>query len=234
MEKKYALSIIFCLLLIPGWAQKYKMPKLIGVGYAGLSFAQPLGQFKKTYPGMQAFGGTIGFLFDITNSLKSPLSVGLEGNYLVYGISRLKVNNPNDAYTIRTTHEIIPLHALVRLKPRWNTQLIPYIDGLAGITVFKTISKMKIPGYDGEESLPVLGKYRETGLSYGFAGGVHLKLDKDLSANLRLVYLQNPINHYIKRKDVTAGTDGYPVYKISHSETNTVQVQLNLVGSLLK
>jgi hypothetical protein len=137
-----ALLLLFGL----GWhaslGQAPAPPAEAATVYLGLTAARPLGHFQDTYPEGGAYGATFGLLAQPGPSTL-PFQVGLEVNYLVDGISKNKVHHLTPSYTIKTTHSYIPLHAVLRLKPKRTFRITPYADGLAGITILNSRSKIK-------------------------------------------------------------------------------------------
>jgi hypothetical protein len=229
---------VLLLLLALGWhtsrAQSDDTPAEAGTVYMGLGAALPLGKFRETYPGGQAYGATFGFLVK-PGPPTLPFALGLEVNYLVDGISKNKVQTPTPPYTIKTTHSYIPLHGVLRLKPRRSWAITPYADGLAGVTIFNSRSKIKQDFFSSarEEEATILDKHNSTVFSYGLAAGLLIKGKSQIPRfDLRLVYLEGALGTYVKRGNLTVDPQGYPVYRFSRSETGMLLLQLQVAGIL--
>ena len=114
-------------------------------------------------------------------------------------------------------------------------KLTPYLDGLMGVNILNTRSKIKenlLTFLDENKETIVLNKQNATVFSYGLAAGIHFGVQnrKSLKGDIRLIYLEGPVATYIKNGDITITPNGQPQYKYSFSETSTLLLQLNLVG----
>jgi hypothetical protein len=233
MKKLFTFLYLLFALATRGWAQASDSLQVSATIYLGLSYAQPVGEFKSTYPKGQAIGPTFGLLVKPNPNFRY-LQVGAEVSYLADGIRTIDVPNFN-AYTLKTAHSFIPIHAVVRLKPEKYKSVVPYLDGLAGITIFNTRTKVKQDVFTwfrkGEEA-EVLNKQNTTVFNYGLAAGLHFgnPRKKGWRADLRLVYLQSPIARYVKPDGIIITNDGYPNYKFSYSETSMFLLQFNVAG----
>jgi hypothetical protein len=215
-------------------AQSPVAPIGSGTVYLGIGAALPWGRFQEAYPGGQALGPAFGVLAK-PGPARLPFEVGVEVSYLVDGISRQEAQALTPSYTVKTTHSYIPLHAVFRLKPRRTRTLTPYADGLAGITIFNSRSKIKEDIFSsGQADEPaVLDKYNSTVFSYGLAAGLLIKGKKQAPRlDLRLVYLESPLGTYVKRGNLSIDQQGYPVYRFTHSETSMLLLQLHVAGIL--
>jgi hypothetical protein len=230
------LNYIFCLAAA---AQTFVLPQASGTTFLGLSYAQPIGGFQKIYPGGNALGGNFGLLVKPYRHARY-LEVGAQVGYLVDGIHKTMVNDSYGNYTLKTAHSYIPIHAVARLKPQKQMFLVPYLDGLMGIGIYNTRSKIKQDFFtflrNNEEAI-VLNKHNTSVFSYGLAAGLQFgnrKNHSSLRGDIRLVYLENPITTYVKNGNLFIGQDGYPSYKYSFSETSMLLLQLNLVGLIYR
>jgi hypothetical protein len=142
MKLAAVLILLASICCHPALAQSGEPQEVTATLYGGLTAALPIGQLREAYPAGQAFGASMGFLVK-PGRPSLPFEVGLEAGYLLDGISRNKVQTPTPPYTIKTAHSYIPLHAVLRLKPRRPMALTPYADALAGITIWNTRSKIK-------------------------------------------------------------------------------------------
>ncbi|WP_137758405.1 hypothetical protein [Pontibacter sp. SGAir0037] len=208
----------------------------VGSVYIGAVYMQPVGAFRSTYPNGDAIGGTFGLL---VNPLKraTALEVGAQVSYLSQGIHKVETNNTAYHDVLKTAHSIIPIHLVARLKSQTTSLVKPYLDGLAGISIFNTRTKIKEDlldfMQDGHQPV-ILNKHNSTGISYGLGAGLlfHTGKSKETMADIRLVYLYSPIEKYVQRGHVTVLQDGFPAYSFSLSETSMFMLQLNLVGIL--
>ncbi|MCC9165609.1 hypothetical protein [Pontibacter harenae] len=207
-----------------------------GTVYMGITYAQPLGSFRQAYPQADAFGGTFGLLL---NPLKRPSSVefGLQVSYLSQGVQKMWPAGTLSDEKWKTTHSIVPLHLVARIKPTDQLRIKPYMDCLAGISVFNTRTKIKqniFEFFNDDLQAVILNRYNSTVLSYGVGAGIlfDLGVSGNSALDIRFVYLQSPLANYVKRGDLSIDQDGYPVYGLTRSATNIMMLQLNSVGIL--
>jgi hypothetical protein len=196
---------------------------------------QPYHAFRRNYPSGHGLGGTFGFTVR-PQSGYAPVELGAEVSYLPHGIEKHRIGSGSNAYFLKTTHSLIPLHALVRLKPRRLTAFNPYLDGLAGITIFNSRTKIKEDLFTAfrDEDPIVVGKHNNTVLNYGLAAGIMFGGNnrKSFFADLRFIYLESPLASYVKKGDVEVDQNGDASYRISRSETSMFLVQLKITGIL--
>ena len=206
-----------------------------GSVFMGLAYTQPTGQFRETYPNGHGKGGTFGFTVRPIAGT-APIELGAEVGYLPVGIEKQTIGTGSNAYKLKTTHSQIPLHALVRLKPRRLTMVVPYLDGLAGITVFNSRTKIKEDFFTSlrDEDPVVISKHTSTVFNYGLAAGLSVGINnrKSFFVDLRLVYLESPLATYVKKGNVLVDQNGDATYLFTRSETSLFMIQLNLTGIL--
>ncbi|MGV3585940.1 MAG: hypothetical protein ACO1OF_02965 [Adhaeribacter sp.] len=216
-------------------AQVLLPDRATGSAFIGITYTQPTGQFRETYPSGHGKGGTFGFTVRPMAGT-APIELGATFSYLPIGIEKQPVGSGSNAYKLKTTHSLIPMHALVRLKPRRLTFATPYLDGLAGITVFNSRTKIKEDFFTSlrDEDPIVIGKQTSTVINYGLAAGLSFALNtrKSFYADLRLVYLESPLATYVKKGDVLVDQNGDATYRYSRSETRMFMFQLNIMGIL--
>ncbi|TXK37030.1 hypothetical protein FVR03_16260 [Pontibacter qinzhouensis] len=232
------MLLLVCTLSIESYGQEEEPLQSVGTAYLGASYAIPLGGYRQAYPQANALGGTFGLLLN-PRSYPSPLEVGVQVSYLSQGIDKNRSSFSNVYPIIKTSHSLVPLHLVARVKPQKPMRFKPYIDGLVGITIFNTRSKLKEDIFDfmrDDHEAIVLGKYRTTVFSCGIGAGMLLweSNSKNSFADIRVTYLQSPFTTYVRKRDVAVQQDGYPVYFFTRSETNMLQISLNISGVLTK
>jgi len=215
------------------WAQEMNTSQVVGSVFMGITVSQPIGSYKARYPQARSMGANFGFTLR-PQAGYAPVELGLNTGYLLDGISKHQVGTGSNAYTLKTAHNIIPLHAFIRLKPRRVAALNPYLDGLAGITIFNSRTKIKedvITAFQDKDAI-VVNKFNNTVFNYGLAVGLAFRgsAGKSIFADLRFVYLESPLTNYVKRGNITVSSYGDAFYNISHSETSMFLLQLNLLG----
>lgn len=198
-----------------------------------MAYTQPYGGFKEMYPRNHGIGGTFGFTVRPQAGYAS-IEIGAEASYLPYGIEKHQVGSGSNAYYLKTTHSLIPLHAFIRLKPRRFTSFNPYLDALAGIIIFNSRTKIKEGLFEAfrDKEAVVVRKHNLTVFNYGLAASIMIggQNRKNFFADLRFIYLESPLASFVKRGDVTVDQNGNTTYRLSHSKTSMLVVQLKLTG----
>jgi hypothetical protein len=228
----------FCLLLVlinmyTGQAQERPTGRPTGSVSIGLAYTQPRSGFRQYYPNGHAAGTTFGFTVR-PQAGYAPLELGAEVSYLLFGIEKHTIGSGSNAYYLKTTHSFIPLHGLVRLKPGRLTTFNPYLDALAGISIFNSRTKVDEDFFTflrDEEPL-VIKKHTSVVFNYGLAAGLMYAVNnrKSFFADLRLIYLESPLASYVKKGDVFIDQNGDAAYHLTRSETSMFMVQLKLTG----
>ncbi len=209
---------------------------VVGTVYLGPAYTAPLGSYRQAYPHADALGGTFGLLIN-PRKYPSPLELGLQGSYLSQGVDKNPSNYSRTYPTLKTSHSIVPLHFIARVKPQREMPFKPYLDGLAGISIFNTRTKLKEDIFDfmrQDHEAFVLDRYRTTVISFGMGVGMLFwqNKSKDAYADLRVTYLQSPFASYVKKGQVRVLQDGFPAYEFTRSETNMLLINLNIAGVL--
>ncbi|MFT2007658.1 hypothetical protein ACMA1I_03215 [Pontibacter sp. 13R65] len=210
--------------------------RVVGSVYIGPTYTVPIGDYRQAYPHANALGGTFGLLLN-PRKYPSPLEVGLQVSYLSQGIDKNRSSYSSAYPILKTSHSQVPLHLVARVKPLKEMRIMPYIEGLAGITIFNTRTKLKEDIFDfmrDDHEAVVLDRYRTTVISFGVGAGLRFWGNKSKTAytDLRVTYLQSPFTNYVKKGDVRVLLDGFPDYHLTRSETNMLLINLNLVGVL--
>ena len=235
------LMLLACMLSRMGYGQSVEEPSDApgysrGTVYFGLTYAQPMGSFRRAYPQADALGGTFGIL--INPFLRpSPVEFGAQVTYLSQGVHKIKPLSMANNETWKTAHSIIPVHFVARIKPVNNFKIKPYIDCLAGISIFNTRTKIKqniVEFLDEDLQAIVLNKHSNTVLSYGIGAGLLFQVSEhsDTAMDLRFIYLESPLARYVQKGDLSIDQDGYPIYYFTRSNTPMLMVQLSIAGLL--
>jgi len=201
----------------------------------GLNFllAFPQDEFND-YVDHPGFGGAIEFLYSFP---LVPISVGVDGSYLIYGSEtrseRFSTTIPDVTVNVNTTNNIASMHFLLRALPRQG-RVRPYMDGLIGFNYLFT--QTKIESKSSGEEVASSTNLDDFAFSYGGGGGLMIMLYQDKGAedglatvnlDLRVKYLFGSEAEYLKEGSIEiVGGDVY--YDVNKSVTDVVTFQIGV------
>ncbi|MDA0378453.1 MAG: hypothetical protein O2899_03085, partial [Bacteroidetes bacterium] len=121
------------------------------------------------------FGGNLNFAVGFPGS---PVLVGLDAGYLIYGHERrnepFSTTIPDVTVDVVTDNSVASGHVFLRFKP--NLPVIqPYADGLFGFKYFATQTRIESEAFEQNE-ITRSTNFDDTALSYGFGGGVKINV----------------------------------------------------------
>lgn len=162
-----------------------------------------------------------------------PMHIGADAGFVVYGSDTrrepLSTTIPELELKVRTTNNIVLTHFLLRAQPRSGT-VRPYLDGLIGFKYLFTDTT--ITDDDGEEELASTTNLSDTTFSYGFGGGVQVKLadigrNGDISFDTKVRYLRGSRAEYLKKGSIRMDNGGV-FFDVFTSRTDVVTVQVGV------
>lgn len=162
-----------------------------------------------------------------------PIHIGADAGYVVYGSDTrrepLSTNIPELELRVRTTNNIVLTHFLLRAQPRTGS-VRPYIDGLIGFKYLFT--NTTITDDDNEEELASTTNLSDTTLSYGFGGGLQVKLADisatgDISFDIKGRYLRGSRAEYLKEGSIRRENGGV-FFDVLSSRTDVVTLQVGV------
>jgi len=203
-------------------------------GDAGLHFtiASPSGEFRDSVDrngyGVSGYGAyTVG---------KSPLKIGLEMGYIMYGHNTrtepISLTIPDVTVNVQTTNNIFNGHLLFRVQEQYGS-VAPYIDGLLGFNYFWTSTT--IENESNYEEIASSTNLDDAVFSYGLGGGImvqagRVKAGRDrlpLYIDLKVRYLLGDEADYLKEGSITHDL-GTVSYDISTSKTDMMLYQIGV------
>jgi len=160
----------------------------------------PINQFRDNTEAIGfGFGGYL--LIPVSDS---PLHLGLDLNYLIYGSDTKKeevlINGFLDKYEIETNNNILLGHFVARLIPKTDFVLQPYFDAMLGFKYLYTRSK--ITDDTSSDPLETNTDFYDWAFSYGGAGGVHVGLGDNFKLELRILYLNGAKAKYLEKGSI--------------------------------
>ncbi len=108
---------------------------------------------------------------------RTPVVIGLDGGFLVYGFERrhepFSPDIPDVRVSVETSNVIAMGHVLLRLQPP-SGPVQPYLDGLFGVKYFFTETSVNDDDYYDE--IASTTNFDDAALSYGVGGGIDIML----------------------------------------------------------
>jgi opacity protein-like surface antigen len=168
----------------------------------------PLDAFRENLD-RTGFGGGLTFLINLA---QSPIAVGLDLGIMGYdretAAYRVNVGGFTKDYELTTSNSIFLTHAVLRVQPRQNSLVLPYLDGMVG---FKNLfTSTSLTDLDFNETVDSDTDESDWAFSYGVALGVqiHFNRTRKLSLDLRCAYLPgNNASYLVRAPDPLGGTD---------------------------
>ncbi len=160
----------------------------------------------------------------------SPLLLGIDFGYFNYGVDK----TPGTATfpALKTTYNVITWNGQLRLRPtHHHTGFTPFLDGLLGIKILNTITKIDkdLSNVILNTNQPeVLNRVNNTGLNYGIGAGFYINSKKAdfVGFTLRLLYMWGDDIKYVVRNSIVVDSNGFITYQTSTANTSTFMLQL--------
>lgn len=182
----------------------------------------------------------------------TALAFGIDGSFMTYGtetatqalgsgpLSKVNVD-------VETDYNIVTAHALLRFQPDLGS-VSPYVEGLVGMNYFYTESQVKSRNDNiDNSSFASSTNYDDATFSYGFGGGLSIKLlsinpkiedgkksgtESALYLDARVRYMLGGNARYLKEGSITIGKDANgndsPVYNPAESKTDMINAQIGI------
>lgn len=164
---------------------------------------------------------------------RSPFHLGVDAAFANYGSEEheepLSPTIPEITLKVKTDNNIILTHLLLRAQPR-NGRVRPYADGLVGLKYLFT--RTSIRNETDDEELAGTTNFSDTTFSYGFGGGVQIRLADlggggDISFDSKVRYLRGSQAEYLKKGSIRRD-NGSVSFDVLSSRTDVVTLQLGI------
>jgi hypothetical protein len=189
----------------------------------------PRGEFKQN---IDNNGYGVGGHFAVALG-RSPIFVGIDAGIINYGSQtrreRLSGSIPEIELEVDTDNNIVLTHFLLRVQPRTGA-VRPYLDGLVGIKYLYTNTEIRSDFND--EPLASTTNLSDTTFSYGFGGGVQVRLaeftkGRALMLDGRVRYLRGSEAEYLREGSIRR-TNGSVSFEVLSSRTDVVTAQVGV------
>jgi hypothetical protein len=194
----------------------------------GIDFATaiPRGEFKQN---IDNNGYGVGGQFAVRVA-RSPILLGADLGFVNYGseerTEQLSPSIPEIELKVRTNNNIIGTHFMLRAQPRTGS-VRPYADGLIGFKYLFTDTN--ISNDFNDEQIASTKNFSDLTLSYGFGGGVQVRLadigrGHQILFDTKLRYLRGSRAEYLKKGSIRRD-NGTVSFDVLSSRTDVLAFQ---------
>ena len=165
---------------------------------------------------------------------KTPIVIGLDAGFLIYGFERrhepFSTTIPDVTVRVETSNAIAMGHMVLRLQPPGGA-VQPYLDGLVGMKYFFTETTIKDDDRFDEEEIASTTNFDDAALSYGVGGGLDIQLYRTRGSRVMINagarYLFGRPAEYLQEGSIER-RNGRVFFTTDRSETNLLTMQLGL------
>jgi len=197
----------------------------------GFEFAFPQNEFDNNFTGVPV---GVGGQFLTNNGTRSPFEFGLGFSWLSRGSSTESVwllegrdINGNEIFSradLSVNSNIYTYNGIVRFKPLLG-RVQPYIDGLAGVRNFSTVTVIK-PEDGGDPTRQ--RQTRDFAFTYGYAAGVKVRVIPNMMVEGRFSNLYGTQVSFVDRETLAIGSNNEVTYDKKSSRTDMFIVHLGV------
>lgn len=165
---------------------------------------------------------------------RTPIVIGLDGGFLVYGFERrhepFSTTIPDVTVRVETSNAIAMGHVLMRLQPP-SGAVQPYLDGLFGLKYFFTETTIKDDNFFEDEEIASTTNFDDAALSYGVGGGLDILLHRGrgpaVLINAGARYLFGGEAEYLQEGSIER-RNGQVFFATDRSRTDLLLLQLGI------
>jgi hypothetical protein len=196
----------------------------------------PTGEFKNFYTKKAMGGFGVNALLPITEENPFDFGAGMGYYFMSRSEETFSYYSPGIGdYDVesRISGGMFEFHLISRAYPlkATNFPIQPYIEGLAGFRVFGANQRLETYIYATDEYLPVEKDYNYNGSwSYGFGGGIKIKMGSDelIYLNLKANKIFGTPTKNMDPKSVVLYDDGTYTFDEFRSRTDIVRFSLGI------
>jgi hypothetical protein len=200
--------------------------------YGMLQVGVPLGELRdviqNTY-GNVGIGFAGGVLFNPMGKKPSPLLIGLDVGYLIYGVDKIPANTIHG--NIKSSFNIYSVGLGGRLMSPTSHGFTPFLDGVLGAKIFDVTTKIDkdLIGSLTSTGSGIIDSYDKTTLSYSVGVGFFNRKPGNattrLSFSMRVLYSWGMPVQYVPRNTVYIDASNTIHYQTANTQTNMLLVQ---------
>lgn len=231
------LFTIACILFVTCAISSTAYAQIRPHGGITLNLGLPQGEFNDQV-------SSVGFGANLYGALgfgQSPLTVGAEVGFMIYGHERrnepFSTTIPDVTVDVVTDNNILLSHLFMRLQPPTGA-VRPYVDGLVGLKYFFTRTRIENEDFGDDESIASSTNFDDTAFSYGVGAGFDIPVWSGfmgeerttygtVMVNLGFRYLWGSEADYLQEGSVRR-SNGRVSYDVTRSDTNLLVPQLGV------
>jgi len=180
------------------------------------------------------FGGNLDVAIGFPGS---PLLVGIDAGYMIYGHERrnepFSTTIPDVTVDVVTDNNVAMGHIFLRFKPDLPG-IKPYADALFGFKYFFTETRIESEQFD-EDEITRSTNFDDTAMSYGFGGGVKIDLftptgedgPGGVYLDLGAKYLMGSEASYLQEGSIRRA-NGQVTFDVDQSKTDMLLIQFGV------
>ena len=177
------------------------------------------------------FGGNLSAAIGFPGS---PLLIGMDAGYMLYGHERrnesFSTTIPDVTVDVVTDNSLASGHIFLRLRPNLPG-IQPYADALFGFKYFFTETRIESEQFDQNE-IARSTNFDDTAMSYGFGGGVKIKVYSPpgkggVFLDLGAKYLMGSEAEYLKEGSIRR-ENGQVTFDVNNSRTDMLLIQFGV------
>ena len=231
--KRLSTALLAAFLILPLATTSFAQTTAEG----GITFA--IGAPQGDFADQTDATGAGGHLFGALGFAGSPIKVGIDVGYLIYGHERrsepFSTTIPDVTVDVTTDNNLVNGHLFLRFQPA-KTTVRPYADALFGFKYLFTETRIRSEGFNNNEDIASSNNFSDTALSYGAGGGVQFQVHssdgldggpKAVYIDLGARYLLGAEARYLKEGSIR-NVGGKAVYDTLKSKTDLLVFQLGV------
>lgn len=199
--------------------------------------AVPLGELRDVIQnsyGNVGIGIAGGVLIDPKRGKASPLLIGLDAGYMIYGVDKIPANAAHG--NIKSTFSLITIGLAGRLIASQYRRFTPFVDGMFGVKIFNLqtkIDKSFVGSLSSSNSDPqTIDNYSQGTMSYSAGAGFFLRQrnasNGRVGFSVRFLYSWGLELKYVPRNTVYVDANNNLQYQTAYTDTNMFMIQFGI------
>lgn len=199
--------------------------------------AVPLGEMRDVIQnsyGNVGIGAAGGFLINPKKGKASPLLVGMDVGYLLYGVDKIPANAAHGR--IKSTFSLITVGLAGRLMASQHRRFTPFVDGMFGLKIFNLLTKIDknlIASLSSSSSDPqTILNYSQSTMSYSAGAGFFLRQrnasNGRFGVSVRFLYSWGLELKYVPRNSVYIDANNNVQFQTAYTDTNMFLIQFGI------
>lgn len=199
--------------------------------------AVPLGELRDVIQnsyGNVGIGIAGGVLFDPRKGKASPLLIGLDAGYMIYGVDKIPANAAHG--NIKSTFSLITFGLAGRLMASQHRRFTPFVDGMFGFKIFNLLTKIDksfVGSLMSSNSDPqTIDNYSQGTLSYSAGTGFFLRQrnanNGRVGFSMRFLYSWGLELKYVPRNTIYVDSNNNLQYQTAYTDTSMFLIQFGI------